>query len=66
MIESKYYWIKSTDEVVEIDRDTFLQYDKKNMYRKNKRKLIWKAGNDISFVQIDNWVSIDVLKELIN
>lgn len=66
MIESKYYWIKSTDEVVEVDRDTFLEYDKKNMYRKNKRKLIWKAGNDISFVQIDNWVSIDVLKEIIN
>ena len=66
MQESKYYWIKSTGEVIEIDRDKFLEYDKKNMYRKNKRRLIWKAGNDVSFVHIDNWVSIDVIKEIIN
>jgi len=48
------------------DREKFLNLDyQNNQNRRIKHKLIWRNGNDICFIEINNWVSIDVLKEVI-
>ena len=66
MRKENYYWIKSTGEVIEVDRDKFLELDRQNAMNTNKHQLVWKTENSVSFIEIGNWVSIDVLKKIID
>lgn len=57
---SRFYWLKSNGEIIEIHRDKALKFEKNHL-------IIWKAGNDIAFIGKEKlWYPIESLKKIIN